>query len=789
MNLKQLVQYIVLSAFISCSPAGNSEMSVELEEQELKFQFSQLTLSHGIPGLELLVGEEEELLEWYPREPANVVKSERNTPMGAAHDLSMSWLHSDGYELIWTLCKLESAPGFTLRSSVINHSDRPVRLRNFILCKTPQDGLVCTGNPASWWLNPAMTLSRQAGNLAQVLPSRLRLKEQNVYGYDQYGEEDPRNSDGHWRFHEEVITLYSDTDRKGVAMGAIGPGVSHVDFNCRVDSGQVLLEIVSRMDEILLDPGEQRVSEEVLVLAKPYREALTDLFSWMAETHEARKKRDPVFGWCSWYDRFTHIDQDHLFRISKVIGQQREWIPLEVVQIDHGWAGPFGDWSENQKFGLGMGAQAEAITRAGAMPGIWMSPVVSEVEKPEDWFQNSGSTFLDPTHPEVEAFILSSVSEKKEEGFRYFKFDYNTLEKFRPYNPKMTNFELMHHLFSLYRQAIGEDCYMLGCGAPPRPVVGIVDAHRTGWDALARWKSFPLADDGLPTLQTDIFDGIFNLAASSSMNNILYHNDPDVTYMLPRAESHIWQGSEGSFDPDIHGLKLAGLQTFHSYVGLLGGMALVSEPLDEARYRKPEAIRMLEILNPPAPDKGWSMNGDVDPLGRQFGFVAEREWGDFASLVLWNKEDSSSDLQLDSYALSSLGEKYHIWSFWDEKYLGIGDASMIFQKVAPHGCKLLRLTPPAEQDVPLLVGSNLHIAMGSAEVSRIECSVDGMRIKLSDAGARKGKLYIHSSKTLELTTSKGCDATLRSEADQIFIVEISGRSRTEENLIELTVSQ
>jgi len=75
-----------------------------------------------------------------------------------------------------------------------------------------------------------------------------------VYGYDGIDTLDQRNIDGHWRFHEELVTLYNDSDRKGMAMGAVGPGVSYVNFNCRVDKGNILLEILSQMDEILVDP-------------------------------------------------------------------------------------------------------------------------------------------------------------------------------------------------------------------------------------------------------------------------------------------------------------------------------------------------------------------------------------------------------------------------------------------------------------------------------------------------------------------------------------------------------
>ncbi len=777
---------ILTTVLISCQKADEPGTNLVLNGNDLNAEFEGLIIQHAQAGIQLLTGEDEKEMEWFPSGPPDIRKAERNTPIGEATDISMTWQHEDGYEMNWIVSQLKNASGFTLRASITNHSDELLRIRNFILSRTQQQGVVCKGDPAGWWLLSPMNNTRQGANLAQVLPSRLRLKEQNVYGYDKYTDEDPRNGDGHWRFFEEAISLYREPDRKGIVIGPVGPGVSHVNLNCRVDNGNILLEIVSSMDEILLDPSETRVSEEVLILQKPYKEALTTLFSWMAETHYARKKRDPIFGWCSWYDRYTNIDQEHILRITETIKSQREVLPFQVIQIDHGWHGPFGDWDENEKFSLGMDHIAEKIRDAGAIPGIWLAPVVCDIEKPEDWFQTPEGGFLDPTHPEVEEFILSTVRTAKEQGYRYFKFDYNYLKDFRPFNQKMTHFEVMRHLFRLYREAIGEESYMLACGAPTRPVIGIADANRIAWDAIARWKSFPLADDGIPTLPTDIFDGIYNIAGSAVMNNIIYHNDPDVAYMLPRAESHIWQGPKEDFDPDIHGLKWPGLQTWNSYVGLLGGMALVSEPLYEDKYKQPETIRMLEILNPPSPDKGWSMNGDIDPWSRQFGFVTEKSWGSSASVALWNKEDQAMDLTLDAYSLKSLGDRFHAWSFWEEKYLGLVDGSFIARNVPPHGCALLRLTKPADNTgMPLIVGSTLHISMGSGELKSVETGEGELVIDLTDGGARDGKIFLHYTGSMTVKQSDGCEATIISEEPDIHILSISSRVRQEKNTIRL----
>lgn len=772
-------------------------MHISFSDGALNVDFPRLSLREVRSGVEFSLVKEKSPISWFPAKAAEIFKTERQTPLGEANDMTMTWLHEEGYQVSWSICRLKEIPGLTLRASFTNLSHDSLRLKNIVMCKTAQNGLVCQGDPSTWWLLPAMEYSRQSGNLMTVLPNAKRLQEQNVYGYAALDDDDPRNVDGRWRFHEEAVTLYSDRDRRGIVMGAVGPAISYVKFNCHVDSGTVLLEIVSEMDNILVEPGETRQSEEVLMLAQPYEKALATLFSWIAETHQARKHADAVFGWLSWYDLFFHVTESHITGIAETVKRFRDRIPLQVIQIDMGWE-LGGDMNfsmivDKNKFPHGLKASVENIRQAGAIPGIWMAPLFSDVKRPDSWYQDKRykdpkecDNRLDPTHPEVEHFIQKSIVAMKDSGFSYFKFDYNYIGNFQPDNPKMTKFELMRHLFSLYRQAVGDDCFLLACGAAARPVVGLADAYRIGWDTLARWKSYPLADDGLPTLPTDIYDGIFTTALSSLMNTRLFINDPDVTYLLPRAESHIWQGAKESFDPKKHGIGWPELKSFHSYVGLLGGMAMVSEPIRQAKYQQHNALRMLEIVNPPAPDKGWSMNGDIDPWGRQFGFVAQRPWGAFASLVLWNKDDEPTDLTLDFHSLQAIGKQFHVWSFWDEQYLGIGNASFVAKDVAAHGCALLRLTPISRRkDIPLVIGSNLHICMGSAELETIQTTPNEMKIELTDAGARNGKIFIYSPIPLEVKRTSGCQAFIVAMEKNVWIVAVTNRSRAEKNVIEL----
>ena len=293
-------------------------------------------------------------------------------------------------------------------------------------------------------------------------------------------------------------------------------------------------------------------------------------------------------------------------------------------------------------------------------------------------------------------------------------------------------------------------------GGLNRGCFGFADAARIGTDTnpnLKRlYKGVCLAD-------------CINATGSTAWaNGTLFANDPDVTYLnLSRSELiRVWYG----------------------YVGLLGGSVLTSEPLHDLGE---EELRNFETLIPPAPDMGRAFDGQTDPWHPRFGFVAQRPWGNFAAIQLWNPTGRPAAVTLAGIPLTELGKQFHAWSFWDQKYLGAVDASLVLPDVPAYGGKVLRLTPVAN-DRPVLIGSNLHISMGSAEIKNIVSSRDGMTIDLTDAGAREGELHVFSTAPLRLVSASGCEASIESPAENVWRLKVSQRKRGAAQNIQLSAS-
>ena len=169
-------------------------------------------------------------------------------------------------------------------------------------------------------------------------------------------------------------------------------------------------------------------------------------------------------------------------------GKNRDRIPMEVVQIDEGWHRSRYDWRENGKFSMGMDSIARCIRKAGMVPGVWLCPVNPEVMPfeagsprrvfPAEWYINYGTgepsmTRLDPTQPEARAHMRKVLQTLYDQGYRYFKLDFSYIpnDSRSFYNPKVTRLQAQRALFRLYREAIGEESYLMACCYQQRTIV------------------------------------------------------------------------------------------------------------------------------------------------------------------------------------------------------------------------------------------------------------------------------------------------------------------------------
>ncbi|MGB8213959.1 MAG: glycoside hydrolase family 36 protein [Anaerolineales bacterium] len=248
--------------------------------------------------------------------------------------------------------------------------------------------------------------------------------------------------------------------------------------------------------------------------------------------------------WCSWYSLYTLIHEEGLVKILHDLGD----LPFDVFQVDDGWQNRVGDWEPNAKFPAGMATMAARIKESGRKAGLWLAPLLavpssSIYREHRDWLLkdkkgrlvsagfNWGEQLyaLDTTHPEALDWLKALMQKVRAWGYEYAKLDFlyaGALPGQRHVDiPREAAYR---NALKVIREAL-EEAYLLACGAPIFPSLGLCDGLRIGPDVADHWAS--ARDDAL--LMNFAIPGGRN-ALRTSLNRLwlhpLVHTDPDVAY-------------------------------------------------------------------------------------------------------------------------------------------------------------------------------------------------------------------------------------------------------------------
>ncbi len=281
-----------------------------------------------------------------------------------------------------------------------------------------------------------------------------------------------------------------------------------------------------------------------------YAARLNERFCRINQTGATWKNRHAQIPrvWCSWYSLYGWVTERSFLNALDGLGD----LPFDVVQLDDGWEINVGDWEANKKFPSGMAAMADKIRASGRIPGLWLAPFMvtlnSELARQHpDWLLRNeqgqpvraglswnGITFaLDSSHPEVLVWLDALIRKVCGWGYGYLKLDFlysGALPGKRKSNlPR----ELAYRqAMQLIRAAAG-DAYILGCGAPVIPSLGVCDGMRVGPDVTPYWINTPMS----LWLNNPAHPGTHNTIRTSLHRLWLQpvvHTDPDVVYFRSR---------------------------------------------------------------------------------------------------------------------------------------------------------------------------------------------------------------------------------------------------------------
>lgn len=670
------------------------------------------------------------------------------TPMGTAMAKSVTYQKTGGeFAYTLTLKLLKDTRTVALEGVFHNRGSKDVKLNYIELASTYTGGRFVVDSPNLWLVTPLME-----DKPAEFLPALQAT------------------------FREAVLVCKNGT---GFLIGPTGPPEAYTE----VEFNEGNFKAYSKMEGVLVRAGESRRGEPMAICFDTAARAANTWTRWVAATHGARLHRGPVYGWCSWYDRTIQIDEKHTREVLDILASNPNVFGKGILQIDDGYQVMDGDWRGNSKFPSGMAAIAKDIRAKGWTPGVWFAPLMinpahpwmkehpDAIQKNADGiasfmnanpFHPDGANWIVPDHPESKKFLYNIIKDARDRGYGYIKIDFNGIGSLFT-DPTKTSLQIFRELYTLYRHAAGEEMYILSClGQPTRGVVGFIDAARVGPD------SHPAHFDKClkSVLRFQIYD------------NVWWQNDPDVSYIATELPSR-------TLGPVLPGEGI--WRTWHAVTCLVGGTAMVSEPLQTDDSKA--AWRGFEIMRPASAEPARLYTLGTPAGNAIFGFSAQRPFGGFS---VFNLYDSSEGKQAITLNFQSVGlppnVECAVFDFWENKVVARAKESFATQPLDYLSSALLRFTPLVG-DRPILVGSNLHLSIGATEIADIRTPPGKVEVILTDAGAQEGSLTFHSKKDLSAAGSENCKITaVEPLGDGLWRVGLSGRQWGKPQSVSLKVA-
>ena len=430
-------------------------------------------------------------------------------------------------------------------------------------------------------------------------------------------------------------------------------------------------------------------------------------------------------GWCSWYHLGLAVTEADIARHAAFMAKRMPELVKTapdghraVIQLDDGWMPRWqrwGDWMANEFFTSGLRALASRVHRHRLEIGIWLAPfhVASDstlAQAHPDWLvkANDGATLidprltkayhiLDPTHPDVQRFLDDLFTGLRRDGFTYYKLDflYAAAYEAARHDPEVTGTQALRLGLKRIADAVNppgkpETSFILACGAPLMPVVGLAHGSRTGGDVGA-----PTMEDGKagpPHLGFPLILSMArNQAARLFFDRALFAIDADVV-----------MASAPQLTPDEARVMI-------TIAALSGGIFMLSDDLETlpperlALLRNPnvlavvggpaaEPVHLFSAPEREAQDHWFAFPQELPPLWVR----TEPDGG--AVVAVYNWSDVARPYRLHFAEAIGAGGSYNLTDLWSPRRGGrkLGTrADSVRLNLPPHSVRLLRMKPAA----------------------------------------------------------------------------------------------
>jgi len=447
----------------------------------------------------------------------------------------------------------------------------------------------------------------------------------------------------------------------------------------------------------------------------------------------------PVMGWCSWMAHLQDVNEQHMLDASHFFSKNLKAYGYDIVQMDDGYQRvPQNDksgyntteriadlWNKpNEKFPMGLDGLAHAIQKDGMTPGIWvgeylpLSPnvpgyVTDPNGKPHrgPWVNYSVNGF-DPKA--VDLAYLDTFRGLKEKGWKYIKIDtlrhviYDSYRKVPEYwkATKQSPEEAFRRILQSAKKVWGKDIYVLACWGTIPELAGIPDGCRIGEDVGPNSQSIAMVAK--------------YVAQFHSLNNVIWHNDPD--YMCLRI------GPEGS-------------RTWASLLALTGCQLMVSDPMDTYDAERLDILRLVgpTVFSRPKNPAPLKPNPEFAVFHAAKGTEKWTVAGHFAL----SQGSLSRQISLDFLGLDP-HKTYLAFDFWKSQFLGAVTGMAPFHGLGVGDSQVVSFREALSR--PQVLGTDRHILQGVVELDKVSWKGGTLSGTFTGGPDREWHLFIHIPK-------------------------------------------
>lgn len=267
-----------------------------------------------------------------------------------------------------------------------------------------------------------------------------------------------------------------------------------------------------------------------------------------------RLPKNLVYGSNNWYYAYGVSSEEKILTDARLIAELTEGLtPRPYAVIDAGWQAGLDDtlhmdscagdaWDHGNVRFPDMVRLANNIKALDLHPGIWVRPLITaKGNMPEYRMPNDNTDrLLDPSHPEVLAYVENMFRTLAGWGYELIKHDFSTVDIFGLWGFEMadelthgkwafhdrtkTTAEIILNLYNAIRRGAGDTVVIIGCNTVTHLSAGIFESQRTGDDT-----------SGLEWERTRKM-GVNTLAFRMPQNSTFYAADADCVGMTGKVD-------------------------------------------------------------------------------------------------------------------------------------------------------------------------------------------------------------------------------------------------------------